>query len=80
MTAKWKRHERIKDNPSDVRFEEAEAWLLSFGFQKREAKGSHKVFTHPQWDGRLTMQEHRGKAKAYQIRQALRAIEEIHDV
>jgi len=42
--------------------------------------GSHKVFTHPQWDGRLTMQEHRGKAKAYQIRQALRAIKEIHNV
>jgi len=37
MTTKRKRHERIKNNPADVRFEEAEAWLFSVGFQEREA-------------------------------------------
>lgn len=80
MTAKWKRHDKIKNNPADVRFEEAEAWLLSFGFKEREAKGSHKVFTHPQWNERLTMQSHKGKAKPYQVKQALDAIKEIHNV
>ena len=80
MSTKWKRHQRIKNNPADVRFEEAEAWLASFGFEEREAKGSHKVFTHPSWDGRLTMQSHQGKAKAYQIKQALDAIKEIYNV
>ena len=58
----------------------AESWLLSFGFEEREAKGSHKVFTHPQWNGRLTMQSHKGKAKPYQIKQALDAVKEIHNV
>jgi predicted RNA binding protein YcfA (HicA-like mRNA interferase family) len=80
MTARQKRHEKIKNNPASVRFDEAVTWLLSFGFVEREAKGSHKVFTHPEWDGRLTMQSHKGNAKAYQIRQALRAIEEIYHV
>lgn len=80
MTTQAKRHEKIKNNPANVRFEEAEVWLLSFGFQEREAKGSHKVFTHPGWDGKLTMQERKGMAKAYQVRQALKTIEEIHHV
>lgn len=80
MTQKWKRHERIKNNPADVRFDDAVAWLVSFGFHEREAKGSHKVFTHPLWNGRLTMQNHNGKAKPYQVRQALAAIEEVQHV
>ena len=80
MATKWKRHEKIKNNPEDVRFEEAEKWLLSFGFIERMGKGSHKVFTHPLWDGRLTMQSVKGKAKSYQVKQALKAIEEIHNV
>lgn len=80
MTTQSKRHQKIKNNPANVRFEEAEAWLLSFGFKEREAKGSHKVFTHPQWDGKLTMQSRKGMAKAYQVRQALKAIEEIQHV
>ena len=40
-------------------------------------KGSHKVFTHPLWNGRLTMQSVKGKAKSYQVRQALKAIERL---
>ena len=80
MTTREKRHLKIKNSPGNVRFEEAEAWLISFGFVEREAKGSHKVFTHPFWDGKLTMQSHKGKVKAYQIRQALKAIEEVHHV
>ncbi len=80
MSTKAKRHEKIKNNPAGIRFEEAETWLLSFGFLEREARGSHKVFTHPLWDGRLTMQNHKGNAKPYQIKQALDAIKEIYNV
>lgn len=64
MTSKWKRHEKIRNNPEDVRFDEAESWLLSFGFRERTGKGGHKVFTHPLWDGRLTMRNHKGKGQA----------------
>jgi predicted RNA binding protein YcfA (HicA-like mRNA interferase family) len=80
MTTRQKRHEKIKNNPANVRFDEVITWLLSFGFVEREAKGSHKVFTHPAWDGKLTLQNHRGDAKAYQVKQALKAIEEIYHV
>ena len=80
MTSTAKRHVKIKNNPDDVRFDEAEKWILSFGFIERMGKGSHKVFTHPLWKGRLTMQSVRGKAKFYQVKQALKAIEEIFNV
>ena len=80
MTTQSKRHEKIKSNPANVHFEEAEIRLLSFGFQEREGKGSHKVSTHPRWDGKLTMQNRKEMAKAYQVRQALKAMEEIHHV
>jgi predicted RNA binding protein YcfA (HicA-like mRNA interferase family) len=80
MTTRQKRHEKIRNNPANVRFEVAVTWLLSFGFVERDAKGSHIVLTHPDWDGKLTMQDHKGYAKAYQVRQALKAIEEIHHV
>lgn len=80
MTIKWKRHERIKNNPENVRFEDAQNWLLSFGFIERVGRGSHKVFTHPSWNGRPTMQSVKGKAKSYQARQPLTAIAEIHNV
>jgi len=79
MTKKEKRHNRIARSPANVSFDEAVAWLLSFGFKEVRTKGGHHIFTHPLWDGILTMQSKKGYAKPYQIRQALKAIKEISD-
>jgi len=77
MTQKEKLHERIKNNPENVRFDDAINWLLSWGFIERAGKGIHVIFTHPEYNGRLTLQNVNGKAKPYQIKQALKAIKGI---
>ncbi|MBI5591966.1 MAG: type II toxin-antitoxin system HicA family toxin [Deltaproteobacteria bacterium] len=77
MTQKEKLHEKIKNNPGNVRFDDAVNWLVSWGFTERAGKGSHAVFTHPGYNGKLTFQSVNGMAKAYQIKQALKAIKEI---
>ncbi|TAN38083.1 MAG: toxin HicA [Nitrospirae bacterium] len=44
--------------------------------QARVASGSHRVYKTP-WPGdpRVNIQNNRGRAKAYQVRQVLKAIE-----
>jgi predicted RNA binding protein YcfA (HicA-like mRNA interferase family) len=77
MTHKEKLHERIKNNPVNVRFDDAVTWLHSWGFIQQGGKGSHTVFIHPDYTGKLTFQNVNGMAKAYQIKQALKAIKEM---
>jgi len=48
------------------------------GSQIEAVKGSHRVFTHPDYNGKLTFQSVNGMAKAYQVKQALKAIKEIN--
>lgn len=44
--------------------------------QARQSGGSHRVYKTPwQGDPRVNIQNHRGKAKEYQVKQVLRAIE-----
>jgi len=78
MTQKEKLHEKIKNNPGNVNYDDAVTWLLSWGFTERAGKGSHRIFTHPDYSGKLTFQKVNGMAKAYQIKQALAAIKEIN--
>ena len=78
MTQKEKLHEKIKNSPENVRFDDAVTWLLSWKFINRGGKGSHTVFTHPGYNGKLTFQSVNGMAKSYQIKQALKAIKEIY--
>jgi len=47
----------------------------AFGFQLARVSGSHHIFTHPDIAELLNLQEVRGEAKPYQIRQFLRLVE-----
>ena len=47
----------------------------AFGFELRRTSGSHHVFVHPDVPELVNMQEVRGQAKPYQIRQFLRLVE-----
>lgn len=53
------------------------AMSLLFG-RARQTSGSHRVYKTP-WSGdpRVNIQNSRGRAKAYQVRQVLRAIERL---
>ena len=77
---KEKRHEKIKNNPANVRFEEVIQWLKDWGFVLERVKGSHHILRHPETRAKLNMQKDKsGKAKPYQIRQALKVISKMEE-
>ncbi len=47
----------------------------AFGFELRRTSGSHHVYVHPEVRELLNLQDARGQAKPYQIRQFLRLVE-----
>jgi hypothetical protein len=70
--------EAMKRNPRGVRFKDL-CRICDFYFGPPRQKGSsHRVYRTP-WPGdpRVNIQEDRGLAKAYQVRQVLKAIEKL---
>lgn len=68
--------EQMRTNPRDIRFAAlCKVCDLYFG-RARESSGSHRVYKTP-WPGdpRVNIQNSKGRAKAYQVRQVLKAIE-----
>jgi len=78
MTQRDKRHYRIVNNPANVDFEDIKTWLHDFGFELERVTGSHHIFRHTVTKAKLNFQPDRsGKAKRYQVKQAIRAIESL---
>lgn len=73
---------QMQSNPKGIRFGDL-CKVCDFYFgEVRQSSGSHRVYKTP-WPGdpRVNIQNDRGMAKAYQVRQVLRAIKklETHD-
>ena len=69
---------RMRVDPKNVRFTDlCKACDFYFG-EPRQGGSSHRVYKMP-WKGdpRVNIQSHKGTAKAYQVRQVLRAIERL---
>jgi len=78
MTQREKRHERIVNNPANVDFEDIKPWLHDFGFRLERIAGSHHIFRHSITKKKLNFQpDPSGKAKTYQVKQAIKAIESL---
>ena len=60
---------------ANVSFSDLRRLVEAFGFELRRTSGSHHVFVHPDVREFLNLQEVRGQAKPYQIRQFLRLVE-----
>jgi len=60
---------------ANVSFSDMRRLVEAFGFELRRTSGSHHVFVHPDVRELLNLQEVRGQAKPYQIRQFLRLLE-----
>ena len=72
----------MRQNPADVRFAEACRVATHYFGEPRQNGTSHKVWRMP-WAGdpRVNMQKSKGgKAKAYQVRQLLAAIDRLEAV
>lgn len=52
--------------------------VCDYYFGESRTKGSHRIYKTPwQGDPRINIQDDDGKAKAYQVRQVLQAIEKL---
>ncbi len=68
----------MQRNPKGVRYADL-CRVCDFYFgEARQKGGSHRIYKTP-WRGdpRVNIQDHKGMAKAYQVRQVLRAIQYI---
>ena len=70
--------EQMRRNPKGVSFSDACHVCDHYFGQPRQKSSSHRVYKTPwQGDPRVNIQNAKGKAKAYQVRQVLRAIERL---
>lgn len=71
---------KMKQNPQGIRFNDLSK-VCDHYFGKPRSRGtSHKVYRTPwQGDPRVNIQNAKGKAKPYQVRQVLWAIERLEN-
>ena len=69
---------QMQRNPKGIRFRDL-CQVCDFYFgQARQTGGSHRIYKTPWWgDPRVNIQDDKGMAKAYQVRQVLKAIERL---
>ena len=72
---KQKLLKRLLSGSKNIRFTEVVSCAESFGFQLKDISGSHHIYTHPGIPELLNLQNVKGKAKPYQIKQLLQLIE-----
>jgi len=60
---------------TNVSFADFQRFVEAFGWRLSRTSGSHHVYVHPDLDQLVNLQEVRGEAKPYQIRQFLRLVE-----
>ena len=70
--------ETMRTNPAGIRFADLCKVCDHYFGQARQASGSHRVNNTP-WSGdpRVNIQNSKGQAKAYQVKQVLKAIERL---
>jgi hypothetical protein len=69
---------QMKQNPKNVRFSDLCKVCEFFFGRPRKSASSHRVYRTPwQGDPRINIQNHKGKAKAYQVKQVLLALEKL---
>lgn len=73
--SKQKLLKKILSGSKNIRFEGMVALVEAFGFQLARVSGSHHIFIHPAVDELVNLQNVKGQAKPYQVRQFLRLVE-----
>ena len=70
----------MRANPTSVRFAELAKVCQHYFGEPRQRGSSHRVYRTP-WPGdpRVNIQDDHGKAKAYQVRQVLAAIDKLQE-
>ena len=67
--------QKLLSGTKNIRFSEAVAGAEMFGFRLERINGSHHIFIHPEVAELVNLQDVKGKAKPYQVKQLLQLIE-----
>lgn len=67
--------QKILNSPRSVKFSNMVSLVEAFGFRLSRVKGSHHIFVHPAVDELVNLQDVKGQAKPYQVRQFLKLVE-----
>jgi hypothetical protein len=69
---------QMRQNARDIRFSDLCKVCDHFFGEPRQRGSSHRIYKTPwQGDPRINIQNHKGKAKTYQVKQVLLAIERL---
>ena len=71
-------YEALLAGSRNIRFGDFCKVAEAFGYRLDRVSGSHHIFENPMASRPLNLQNDRGQAKPYQIRQFLRDVEEFH--
>ncbi|MDQ6832426.1 MAG: type II toxin-antitoxin system HicA family toxin [Chloroflexota bacterium] len=77
MTKRDKREQTIRRNPNQVRFDDLDTILQNNDFTRVEGAGSHIKYRHSRFPGIVTVSPHDTVVKAYQVKQAIEAIDTV---
>ena len=71
----------IRNNPKSVRFADLAKICDQYFGEPRQKGTSHRVYRTP-WPGdpRVNIQNDKGKAKPYQVRQVIKAIDKLEGI
>lgn len=73
--------DRMRNGPAQIRFADLYKVCVAYFGEPRQSASSHAVFKTP-WPGdpRVNIQNDKGKAKPYQVRQVLLAVERLQEM
>ena len=67
--------QKLISGSKNIRFNEAKAIAEAFGFRLDRISGSHHIYLHLDLPELVNLQNVKGKAKPYQIKQLLKIVE-----
>ncbi len=69
---------KLLSGSKNVRFSEATQVAEAFGFRLDRITGNHHIFIHPDLPDLINLQNVKGKAKPYQVKQLLKIVEKYN--
>jgi predicted RNA binding protein YcfA (HicA-like mRNA interferase family) len=69
---------KILENPKNVSFSDIIKLISAFGFIETRVSGSHHIYKHPEITEFINIQNVKGQAKPYQIKQFLSLVEKYN--
>jgi predicted RNA binding protein YcfA (HicA-like mRNA interferase family) len=69
---------KLLGGSKNIRFSDMQHCVEAFGFHISRINGSHHIYVHPDVPELVNIQDVKGKAKPYQIKQFLQLIEKYN--